>query len=140
MDEVILRVSPKELSEFPCPFEGERNCDNNCDNPKKVTKNNQKKVTKVGININKGKDQLTSKVKKVRRRRGKKGSRKGNTEGSKETHHLPLTPPLVIHSITRPLLLDLRSCQKASLDKAHSLHPVTPVNSASLHGGLCVCV
>ena len=119
MDEVILRVSPKELSEFPFPFEGERNCDNN-------------------ININKGKDQLTSKVKKVRRRRGKKGSRKGNTEGSKETHHLPLTSPLVIHSITRPLLLDLRSCQKASLDKAHSLHPVTPVSSESLHGGVCI--
>ena len=83
MDEVILRVSPKELSEFPCPFEGERNCDNNCDNSRKVTKNNQKKVTKVGININKGKDQLTSKVKKVRRRRGKKSSRKGNTEESR---------------------------------------------------------
>ena len=83
MDEVILRVSPKELSEFPCPLEGERNCDNNCDNSKKVTKNNQKGITKVGININKGKDQLTSKVKKVRRR-GKKGSRRGNTEESRE--------------------------------------------------------
>ena len=136
MDEVILRVSPKEMPEFPCPLEGERNCDNNCDNSKKVTKNNQKKVTKVGININKGKDQLTSKVKKVRRKRGKKGSRKGNTEESRETHHLPLTPPLGIHSITKPLLLDLRSCQEASLDKAHSLHPVTPVSLQ----WRCVCL
>ena len=51
MDEVILRVSSKELSEFPCPFEGERSCDDNCDNSRKVTKNNQKKVTKVGISI-----------------------------------------------------------------------------------------
>ena len=34
MDEVILRVSPEELSEFPCPFHIATDCDSNCDNPK----------------------------------------------------------------------------------------------------------
>ena len=134
MDEVILKVSPEELSEFPCPFSIETDCDSNCDNSeniKTIKEGKVEEVSKVG---------LATKVKKPKRRRGKKGGRKRNhtTIDIRNPHHLPNTTPVVIHSITKPLLLDLNSGQKASLDKAHSLHLVTPVSSASLLQGMCV--
>ena len=134
MDEVILKVSPEELSEFPCPFSIETDCDSNCDNSeniKTIKEGKVEEVSKVG---------LATKVKKPKRRRRKKGGRKRNhtTIDIRNPHHLPYNTPVVIHSITKPLLLDMNSCQKASLDKAHSLHLVTPVSSASLFQGVCV--
>ena len=134
MDEVILKVSPEELSEFPCPFSIETDCNSNCDNSENIKAIKEGKigeVSKVG---------LATQVKKPKRRRGKKGGRKRNhtTIDIRNPHHLPNTTPIVIYSITKPLLLDLNSCQKASLDKAHSLHLVTPVSSASQLQGACV--
>ena len=131
-----MKVSLEELSEFPCPFCIETDCDSNCDNSeniKTIKEGKVEEVSKVG---------LVTKVEKPKRRRGKKGGRKRNhtTIDIRNPHHLPYTTPVVIHSITKPLLLDLNSYQKASLDKAHSLHLVTTVSSASLLQGVCVCV
>ena len=134
MDEVFLKVSPEELSEFPCPLSIETDCDSNCDsseNTETIKEGKIEEVSKVG---------LATKVKKPKRRRGKKGGRKRNhnTIDIRNPHHLPNTTAVVIHSIIKPLLQDLNSCQKASLDKAHSLYLVTPVSSASLLQGMCV--
>ena len=122
MDEVILRVSPEELSEFPCPFHIETDCDSNCDSskgPKTLIESKLKEVSKVG---------LVTKLGKAKRRRGKKGGRKrsNTTTTLRQVHQLPKTPLVIVHSITKPILLHLASCQCDSLDKAHSLHLVTP--------------
>ena len=62
MDEVILKVSPEELSEFPCSFSTETDCDSNCDNSeniKTIKEDKVEEVSKVG---------LATKVKKPKRR------------------------------------------------------------------------
>ena len=122
MDEVILKVSPEELSEFPCPFYIETDCDSNCDsseNTKTITEGKIEEESKVG---------LATKVGKAKRRRGKKGGRKrsSTTTTLRQVHQLLKTPLVIAHSITKPILLDLASCQCDSPDKAHSLHLVTP--------------
>ena len=69
-----------------------------------------------------------TKIGKAKRRRGKKGGRKRSSTATtlRQVHQLPKTPLVIAHSITKPILLDLASCQCDSLDKAHSLHLVTP--------------
>ena len=122
MDEVILRVSPEELSEFPCPFHIETDCDSNYDSSKSTKTLIESKIKEVS------KVELVTKIGKAKRRRGKKGGRKGSstTTTLRQVHQLPKTPLVIAHSITKPILIDLASCQCDSLDKAHFLHLVTP--------------
>ena len=110
MDEVILKVTSEELSEFPCSLEPEYECDKD----------------KVGIKESKGSNVKLERTEKGRRRRREKKGGKKRKLNIAGTHHLPTIPPLVVNSITRFILLDLASCQCDSLDKAYSLHLVTP--------------
>ena len=61
-----MRVSPKELSEFPCPFETDIDCDKNCDYSKKEVVKTKKQI---GIRINKNKEGLVTKNRKQNKER-----------------------------------------------------------------------
>ena len=122
-----MKLFPEELSEFPCPFSIETDCDNNCDNSENTKNIEEGKINKDKIGRI-AKEGLITKVRKPETERGeRKEEGKGTTpQLNRQIHHLAKTPLAVAHSITKPILLDLASCQCDSLEKAHSLHLVTP--------------
>ena len=80
-DEVILKVSSKELSKFPCPFSIEIDCGSDCDNSEKVKTNEQSKIGKLGRDKEKSKEGNSNKDKKTKEKKRKERRKE------KEQHH-----------------------------------------------------